>query len=453
MNKSLIKTLLLSGFVVTAAYADNGEDENKKSQTKRVGPQYGLFDNISLTVRGGANFIFGDAPSFDFARMFNSDLEIASHPRKFLGAGFGVSKQISHILGIGGNFNFGQLSGVKTIGGVNADVNTNSRYFQGNFQEITGFATVNLSSILLGPDNDRRFNLHGQAGYGLILFRAAQFKTSDDSYLGGEGYVGQPAAGERLPETRRRTREAVIPVGISVQYRLTESIDLGIEQIVGLARTDKLDALVGGGPYDSYTSTYITLTYNIGKPNGRRNAKWDPAPWAAMWLEDAGMDTKKEIEKKEEPVKEEEEIIVEVIEEEPVVEEKPPVVEEKAVITDRDGRVILTDSYRLQFEYKSAELTLASFDDLDRLAKHMKDHPNCILYLDGHTDNIGGEAYNMGLSKQRAIAAKNYMVSKHKISSSRIKVNWHGLSQPIATNDTEEGRAMNRRTELKVECK
>lgn len=84
---------------------------------------------------------------------------------------------------------------------------------------------------------------------------------------------------------------------------------------------------------------------------------------------------------------------------------------------------------------------------LKNVAKVMKDNPSYKLIVDGHTDNSGSEKYNVNLSKQRAAAVMNYLTSQG-VDSSRITMNEYGETQPIASNATAEGRAINRRAEF-----
>ena len=67
----------------------------------------------------------------------------------------------------------------------------------------------------------------------------------------------------------------------------------------------------------------------------------------------------------------------------------------------------------------------------------------------GHTCNIGGDAYNLTLSKQRAKSVESALAASG-IEPSRMKVSWQGMREPLASNDTEEGRAKNRRVEIKI---
>jgi len=111
--------------------------------------------------------------------------------------------------------------------------------------------------------------------------------------------------------------------------------------------------------------------------------------------------------------------------------------------------VIRTDFSNLEFELNRAVIKQISYADLDELAKIMKNHPNFKLEISGHTDNVGSEASNLKLSKARAMAVRTALVTR-KVAASRIKVEYFGSSKPIAPNTTEEGRAKNRRVELKL---
>jgi outer membrane protein OmpA-like peptidoglycan-associated protein len=86
---------------------------------------------------------------------------------------------------------------------------------------------------------------------------------------------------------------------------------------------------------------------------------------------------------------------------------------------------------------------------LDKIADYLKEYPDYRVLLVGHTDAVGSERYNMALSKRRANAVGQYFIS-HGIAADRITTEWKGESEPVATNKTKEGRAMNRRTEITI---
>jgi outer membrane protein OmpA-like peptidoglycan-associated protein len=101
------------------------------------------------------------------------------------------------------------------------------------------------------------------------------------------------------------------------------------------------------------------------------------------------------------------------------------------------------------FDVNKAELQPASQSELDKLAQLLLDNPGLRIEIGGHTDNIGTVADNLTLSNNRAKAVVNYLVAK-KIPVTRLVAKGYGAGKPVADNKTEEGRALNRRTELKV---
>ena len=103
----------------------------------------------------------------------------------------------------------------------------------------------------------------------------------------------------------------------------------------------------------------------------------------------------------------------------------------------------------VNFAFDSSNLTSAAKTDLDKLAKVLKNNPDTNINIYGHTDSKGSDSYNLALSERRANAVKSYLSSKG-ISSSRMIATGMGESNPVATNDTESGRAQNRRVEFAI---
>lgn len=101
----------------------------------------------------------------------------------------------------------------------------------------------------------------------------------------------------------------------------------------------------------------------------------------------------------------------------------------------------------LFFDTGSTLLKETSMNELNRLLKLMQTYPQLKVEIAGHCDNVGGAAFNQVLSEKRAKAVKDFLV-KHSILQERLIANGYGYTKPIASNDTEEGRAMNRRIEL-----
>jgi len=103
----------------------------------------------------------------------------------------------------------------------------------------------------------------------------------------------------------------------------------------------------------------------------------------------------------------------------------------------------------IYFETGKSELLELSFVELNTLFNILKSNPNMIIQISGYTDNIGNEQYNLVLSEKRANAVKEYL-SGRGIDKNRIIAKGYGSSSPKVSNDTEEGRAQNRRVEFTV---
>lgn len=104
------------------------------------------------------------------------------------------------------------------------------------------------------------------------------------------------------------------------------------------------------------------------------------------------------------------------------------------------------------FDFNKYDLKDESQVELDRVVQLLTDNPTVKIQIEGHTDNVGGAADNMKLSENRAKAVVNYLKSKG-IAADRLSSKGFGATKPIASNATDEGRAQNRRTELKVVAK
>jgi len=106
----------------------------------------------------------------------------------------------------------------------------------------------------------------------------------------------------------------------------------------------------------------------------------------------------------------------------------------------------------LNFESGSAQLTPDSNETVNNLATILKAYPNAQIQLAGHTDNTGAPQTNQQLSLDRANAVKTMLVNSG-VDTNRISTVGYGQDRPITSNDTDEGRARNRRTELTVTSK
>lgn len=129
------------------------------------------------------------------------------------------------------------------------------------------------------------------------------------------------------------------------------------------------------------------------------------------------------------------------------MEEKMVVVEASTLSRDLGavGRIAL---YGIQFDFDAATLRPDSAAQLKEIAKLLLDEPSLSVLVVGHTDSTGAYDYNLDLSSRRAAAVVSALVTDHGIDASRLMPVGVGMAAPVASNDNEAGRALNRRVEL-----
>ncbi|MBU1626444.1 OmpA family protein, partial [bacterium] len=103
------------------------------------------------------------------------------------------------------------------------------------------------------------------------------------------------------------------------------------------------------------------------------------------------------------------------------------------------------------FAFDSSDLTEAGKKVLDLVAEKLKDHPYVKIMIDGYCDSKGSVEYNLKLGERRAKSAKNYLVEVHNINPDNLLTRSYGKDAPIDTNETEAGRAKNRRIQFTVQ--
>jgi OOP family OmpA-OmpF porin len=104
----------------------------------------------------------------------------------------------------------------------------------------------------------------------------------------------------------------------------------------------------------------------------------------------------------------------------------------------------------IYFDYDKFELKPQEKEELNQLGKFLQTNPKAFVALQGFTDNRGTPEYNMKLSRDRAEAVADYLVKNFKLDSGRVTAMWYGEGNPVASNETAEGRAKNRRVEVAV---
>ncbi|MDG9885487.1 OmpA family protein [Pseudomonas putida CSV86] len=131
----------------------------------------------------------------------------------------------------------------------------------------------------------------------------------------------------------------------------------------------------------------------------------------------------------------------------PLAPPAPPVVEEVVVV--KEETIVIRD---VHFAFDSDKLTAADKSRLNTIAERLRAEKEGVqLTVTGHTDSVGSDAYNQRLSDKRAHSVVRYLVESGVPQGYFVSVSGAGESQPVADNKTAEGRAMNRRTEIKIQ--
>jgi OOP family OmpA-OmpF porin len=103
----------------------------------------------------------------------------------------------------------------------------------------------------------------------------------------------------------------------------------------------------------------------------------------------------------------------------------------------------------INFETGSDKLTPSSYDILNNMGAMLKEYPQMVIEVAGHTDDVGDDKLNLALSQKRAEAVKLYLTDKG-VNAKQINAKGYGETKPIADNTTDEGKLKNRRVEFSV---
>jgi outer membrane protein OmpA-like peptidoglycan-associated protein len=111
--------------------------------------------------------------------------------------------------------------------------------------------------------------------------------------------------------------------------------------------------------------------------------------------------------------------------------------------------IAVTFASGILFPFNSTEILPDGRTNLQQLASSLEKYPNSDILIVGHTDSVGTDAYNNDLSQRRALAAQSYLQSLG-VPATRLQATGRGESEPIQSNDTDAGRAQNRRVEIAI---
>lgn len=204
----------------------------------------GFFNNWSISLSGGPNIFFGDLKE-------NKVLPATSPINEIRYAGtFSLNRQLSHVFMLRGQFLFGQLAGEK----LNyKDGSPCNQYFESDIFDINLNTTINFSNLFGRYNPNRFFFVYGTVGVGAAdwITKKKDITTHDIIATDGSWSSINP--------------HLMIPAGLGAYFTIKNKVNLGLEWTWRQLLIDRLDATVGGWPYDAYSLLAFNITYNFDK--------------------------------------------------------------------------------------------------------------------------------------------------------------------------------------------
>ncbi|TZF84558.1 OmpA family protein [Pedobacter sp. BS3] len=435
MKSYLIKTSLLASgvFLSTQLFA-----QDASTQTIKPFAPASSYRTWSLGVHGGVltpNLFFGKE---DF-----------SGAKVDIGYGAYIKKQINHSIGIRADFLRGKLEATKSRDGAYSSFQTDLNWAGALSGE------VNLANVNFMHDKSVMIP-YITAGAGILAYNPY---LVDNSGTKTEVYAGD------------NQHELYFPIGAGFKFLLSKGINLDLGYTMNFANVDNVDGYNLGTTNDRFGYGHIGLEFALGSSSKPQLAAHNPVK--VMYDDYVAQDQALRDELAAEKANTAQQLADMkqqlnaaladtdgdgVIDKLDKCADTPqgtkvdgsgcplPVQTNKVIITEEDRKVVRDAIQNLEFDFGKSTIRAKSYPTLDRVAELLV-RKNFSLKLAGHTDNVGSDAANMKLSKDRAESVKSYLVSKGA-NASRIEAVGYGETQPIASNATAEGRQQNRRVEF-----
>ncbi|PRZ00578.1 outer membrane protein OmpA-like peptidoglycan-associated protein [Marinilabilia salmonicolor] len=357
-----------------------------------------------------------------------------------------VSKQLGRPWSVDAQFLMADMYGEK-----------NSRFFEGDFYDLTLNLNVSINQLVLfGPIRDR-LNIYGKIGLGVNYFRARQrnietgeWITVGDVHGGTPGYprpygwsdddflaIGYEK--DNPEEKTDRGSEMVIPIGLGIDYRINKSFDLGFELMLRNLSQDNLDVNLTGADNDSYMSTAVTVTYKIGKKD-KRHALWTYKDFNMGWQRDRRVDPNAQ---KLDSLRQR---LEEIAATDSSVTDTTFIYQEKI-----EHRKILAAS--VFFDFDKSAIKPDAHKVIAIVARFMKEHPDEKILVQGYCDERGADDYNVRLSQRRCDAVMDVLVNDYGLDENRITTEPNGEGKLLSDTKKLAPRGVhmvNRRVDIFV---
>eukprot|EP01133_Synstelium_polycarpum_P013155 gene13155-15464_t len=444
MNYSTLKKGLAVSFVALmgATSLVNAQDAPASSSSAKVFGGRGQYRTWSIGVNAGVLSPFlAIGGSNDFK---NAEVN--------LGYGISVKKQLGHAFGLEGNIFRGKVSGTQK------DMPGGVRYGVKSFETQLAYAAdirgvVNVATVdFLRRENSVNFFV--TAGYGLAAYAP---KTTSAT---GVVTDWKDKAGKNHDKTY--VKEAYIPVGVGVKFKVSDRVAFNLGYTMHFLDGDNFDGVYSfGGHKDKFSYGYAGLEFSLGSKS-KPDLEW-VNPLAMMYDELKDPSLRQEVEALKNRVSNVEKSVEDLKKDsdgDGVADQFDKCPNTPAgTAVDGSGCPLpkapepttvaptsnVTGFEPIQFEFNSSVLKTESYPILDKLSSGLREKGGKVT-LKGYASSEGTAAYNLKLSKDRANSVKTYLVNSG-VNSSAVVTKGYGEANPVASNDTEEGRIRNRRVE------
>ncbi|SMC72718.1 OmpA family protein [Pedobacter nyackensis] len=437
MNYSTLKKSLAVSFVALmgATTLASAQDATTSSSAKVFGGR-SQYRTWSIGVNAGVLSPFvAIGGTNDFNKM---DVN--------LGYGISLRKQLGHAFGLEGNIFRGKVSGTNeagpdALGGGIRGFETEMQYGV-DLRGVVNVATVDF----LRRENSVNFFV--TAGYGLLAYNPIVDGNDRKGQFGEDG-------------DKDFIKEAYIPVGAGVKFKVSDRVAFNLGYTMHFIDGDNFDGVYAKATTkDKFSYGYAGLEFSLGSKS-KPNLDW-VNPLALMYDELKDPSLRNEVEALKTRVSAVE-ASVEALKKDSDGDgvsdqfDKCPGTPAGTAV-DGSGCPLpkapeptalnagnLTGFETIQFEFNSSVLKTESYPTLDKLSSVLRENGGKVT-VNGYASSEGTAAYNLKLSKDRANSVKTYLVNSG-VNASQVVTKGHGEANPIASNDTEEGRIQNRRVE------
>ncbi|WP_316846617.1 OmpA family protein [Pedobacter psychrodurus] len=369
-----------------------------------------------------------------------------------LGYGLNIRKQLGHSFGLELNGTRGKLSG--TNEGI---TNPAVKDFETELQYAVDLrGVVNLGSIdFLRRENSVGFFLTAGAGY---MAYAPKVTLANGSVIDWKGNATGPSDDKH--DAKDYVKGFYIPVGAGVKFKVSERVNFNLGYTMNFVDADNLDGVYAKGQTkDKFSYGYAGLEFSLGS-SAKPSLEWTN-PLATMYDELKDPTLRQEVEALKNRVSAVEKSVEDLKKDtdgdgvSDQFDKCPGTPAGTAVdgsgcplpkpTVDSTATSNVTGFEKIGFDFNSSVLKTESYPTLDKLSSVLRENGGKVT-VNGYASSEGTAAYNVKLSKDRANSVKTYLVNSG-VNASQVATKGNGEANPIASNDTEEGRIQNRRVE------